>query len=400
MKTWFTIIQSRHLTVRAHYTWLLLLALGLWSLVRVALPARVSAGEPIWSTALIIMLVYIACVALHEAAHLVTARLLGVPMRTLNIHPIGALARLGRERSGPVRTFAVAAAGPLANLILWLVLRTVDPLVGTAEAAIVSFAASFTLTLGLINLLPGLPLDGGRMLRAVVWFGTDFDLGTRVATGTGYIVAGGTLVVGLRALTDPATSLRGAWIVLLAWLIYAAGAALLRRRTVHTLLHRLTARDVLQPPTWTAAPDTTLRELVTSWNGLAGENATPVLQDGAVLGLITRSAVADVPQGYWNERTVGATMQPISALTTFTPETPLAEVLTHIDPDDFNPQSLLVTDAGRFVGVIEPRELTVLLDVQDVLGMGTPAAPTRPLDPAAAPTTAERLLRKDIRHGA
>lgn len=391
MRTWFTLMQSRHLTVHAHYTWLLLLALGLWSLVQVALPARLNEGQPLWTTALVIMLVYVGCVALHEAAHLVTAWLLRVPMRAINVHPIGTLARLGQETGGPVRVFAVAAAGPLANLLLSLVLRGIDLLPGTAGAEIVNFARSFTLTLALVNLLPGLPLDGGRMLRAVIWFGSDFELGTRAATVGGYLVAAGTLVVGLRALTDPATALRGTWIVLLAWLISTAGAALLRRRAVSTLLRRLTARDVLQPPTWTATPHTTLRELVASWDGLAGENPTPVVQRGRTLGLITRSDVADVPQGYWNERTVGQTMRPLSALTTFTSQTPLADVLPHIDADDLNPLSLLVIDVGQLAGVIEPRELTPLLDVQDVLGLSIPPAPA----PRHAPqrVAAEHQLR-------
>lgn len=109
------------------------------------------------------------------------------------------------------------------------------------------------------------------------------------------------------------------------------------------------------------------------------------------MGLITRSDVAEVPQGYWNERTVGETMRPLSGLLTFTLETPLADVLSHIDADDLNPLSLLVIDAGQLAGMIEPRELTPLLDVQDVLGLSIPPAPASRHEPQRV--AAEHQLR-------
>ncbi len=383
MKTWFTLVQWRHVTVRAHYTWLLLLVLGTWSLARVALPPRLPDDAWLWTTAVVIMAAYIGCVVVHEAGHWLAVQLLRVPMPALNIHPIGTLARRGREQAGPHRTAAVAAAGPLSSLLLWLAVGALEVTPGTAQAAILSYTAWFSLTLALVNLLPGLPLDGGRLLRAALWAGGTFSSATRIATAAGYVVTAGVLLLGLRALGNPETMLRGFWFILLAWLIYTAGASLARRRTIGHLFERLRARDVLVPPPWVISPEATLHELVQVWRGDTGENYTPVVVDAKLVGLISRSQAYDVPQGYWRQRTVGSTMQPITDITTIQPTTPLSQVLPHVDTDLFHPAPLLVVEDGRLLGLIDSREIEPLLDVQDVFGI-PPSTRTDPLPTSSA----------------
>lgn len=382
MQTWFPIVQSRVLVVRAHYSWLIVLGLGAWSLTQVVLPARLDSDARVWPLALLLMVVFVGCVLVHELAQISVTRLLGARLHTLNLYPLGSIARRGRERAGPGRAFAIAAAGPFANLLLWFMLRRIT---STSEPAqtVISFAAAANLTLALINLLPGLPLDGGRMLRAVIWFGSDFASATRVATIAGYAVTAGTFIIALRNLDNPDTLLRGVWLLLLSWLIYAAGTSLARRRAVGTLFERLTVRDVMHAPQHTAEPTVLLRDLVKSWGGLSSENATPIVRDGCLLGLMTRSRAADVPQGYWGERTAAAAMIPLVELPTLAPDTPLSAVLARLDldPEASDAVPLLVLEEGRLIGVIEPRELIPLLDVQEEFGLA-------PLDVAATETAA------------
>ena len=397
MRTWFTLIQSSYLTVRVHYTWLLALVLGLWSLTRGILPARFDDDTGVWLPALLILAIYVGVVVVHEAGHLLAAKLLRVPIVALNVHPIGTLARVRHEGAGPGKTFVIAAAGPLANLVFWFLLGRVSVTPETVGAEVLSFARTFNLTLALINLLPGLPLDGGRMLRAVVWFGTDYDLGTRIATIGGYAVAGITLLVGLGALFDPGSFLRGLWLIGLAWLIYEAGTSLLRRRAVGTLFKRLTAGDVMVQPEQVTEPTVLLRDVVTSWRGQTGENPTPVIQNGTLVGLMTYSRAIDVPQGYWGERLVSSAMIPLAELPTITPDTPLTVILGLVDPDIFNALPLLVTDGDRLIGLIEPRELHPLLAVQDVLGMTPPPMPSSAVtDPSPPASTQTKQVRPTI----
>ncbi len=124
MPTWFTLLRLRSLIVRAHYSWLLALPLAIWSLGGLVLPRSLPEGTGAWMPALLILVVYIASVAIHEGAHLLAARLLHVPMPALNLHPIGTLVRRGREEAGAGRSFAVAAAGPVANLVVIFDLET------------------------------------------------------------------------------------------------------------------------------------------------------------------------------------------------------------------------------------------------------------------------------------
>jgi CBS domain-containing protein len=140
------------------------------------------------------------------------------------------------------------------------------------------------------------------------------------------------------------------------------------------------------PPPYVVGPHATLRELVELWQGDTGENYTPVVHEGVLIGLIGRSQAYDVPQGYWDARTVGRTMQPISAIATIAPDTPLADVLPRVDLDPFHPVPLLVAADGQLAGLIDAREIEPLLDVQEVFGMPTgPAAPVAAVSPTADP---------------
>jgi Zn-dependent protease len=356
MQTWLTLWQGRRQAVRAHFTWILVLLLGVWSLARFTLLERLASGGWVWTTAVLVMAAYCGCVLVHEAGHLLAARLLHVLMPVLNLHPIGTLARRGHEPAGPYRTAMVATAGPLASLGLWLVLGTTDGPPGTLWTVVVDYAAWFSFVLMLVNLLPGLPPDGGRILRAIVWTSGTFASGTRIATYAGYAVTGGMLLLGLRAFGSADALLRGVWLLLLAWLVYDAGAALARRRSLGQLFERLRARDMTVPPPYVIEPHAALQELVALWQGDTGENYTPVVHEGAVVGLIGRSQAYDVPQGYWAERTVGMTMQPPTPALLAHPEAPLSQVLPLIDPDPFHPVPLLV------VALQKPFRLQELLD--------------------------------------
>ena len=322
-----------------------------------------------WLGAALIMLVYIALVAIHESAHLLVARLLRVPMPPLNLYPIGTLARIGRESVGPGRTFVVAAAGPLANILVWIVLRAIPTVPGTLGGEVINFARSFTFLLGMINLLPGLPLDGGRMVRALFWNSGTFAQGTNIAMKLGYAIVALTFLVGIVNLANPATMLRGVWAMLLAWLLYTAGTMLERRRVVATVFSRLTARDIMVPAPRVVERTLTLRDLNASWRGEMGENSTPVVENGRLVGLITRSLVTDVPQGYWDERTVGETMQMRRDIEVLSAVEPVVHILPRLDTLDFNPLPFLVVEDDQLLGIVEPRDVEPLLELHDVLGM-------------------------------
>lgn len=138
-------------------------------------------------------------------------------------------------------------------------------------------------------------------------------------------------------------------------------------------------------PEQVAEPTTLLRDVVTNWRGQTGETPTPIVQNGALLDLMTYSRATDVPQGYWGERTVSSAMTLVGEVAAVTPDTPLATVLVLVDPDVFNALPLLVTTGDHLVGPIDPRELHPLMDVQDVLGMTPPHLPSPVMTPASTP---------------
>jgi Zn-dependent protease len=371
MQTWFPLLRLKHLVVRFHFTWILLAPLALWTFAYLVLPTRLPDGASTWLAAIAIVVVYVASLAIHEGAHLIAARLLGVPMPAVNLHPIGALTRRVREAAGPVRTLIIAAAGPVANLIvLWLLGLVVSDVARSTADVILAYAAWANLLLALVNLLPCLPLDGGRMLRAFLWWMHDnLPAASRIATNLNYVVTGVLLFIGLGWLVSPTNMLHGLWMLVLAWMIYEAGTSLTRRGKFGTLLRRLTARDVMTDVEEKVEPGLVLRDLVARWRGRSGENATPVVADGRLMGLVNRSLVSGIMQGYWDERTAGDAMLPAARLPLITPSTSLAQVLPLLDADALDPQPLLVVDEGRLIGLIEQHEVLPLLEVQEALGL-------------------------------
>jgi Zn-dependent protease len=381
--------------VRVHYSWLIFALLGLVALPQAVFPAYLpELGRlPGLLLALLVLALYAGIVLVHALAQIVVARLVRVRFPVLNLYPLGAITRLPDRGAGSRASFAVAAAGPLASAALWWALDALStsgtlPFLWLAVALYV--AARLSLYLALINLLPGLPLDGGRLLRAALWWATgSFESATRAARVSGQIVAYGLVVWGALSLLADGDLLLGGALVLLGWAIRQAGGTTYRRALIAGLLKRLTAADVLRAPERTIAPGRSLREFAALLRGRTGAEPTPVVANGMFLGMIDRDMLWEVPQGHWDERTVAEAMLPAASLPAIEPETPVARLLPRLMHDDIEREIVLpVTQEGRLAGVIDAEELGALLELEGDFGLLA----------HHAPATAERAGRASRLH--
>jgi Zn-dependent protease len=365
----------RGLPVRLHYTWLIVLLLGLPILTRVTLPSYLPelGGLANIALALLILALFFGVVVVHELAHLLVARLLRVRFPVMNLYPLGAVTRLPDRHGSPSAAFWTAAVGPIASVALWWVLTgAADTLVGSGVLAIVlDVVGALSLYLGLINLVPALPLDGGRMLRAALWWANgSFEPAHRIARLVGQIIAYGLVYLGVGLVIGTPDWLRGGALVLLGWAIREAGGTTHRRALVAQLLNRLTAADVLSAPSRVVAPERSLREFAALLRGRTGTMPTPVIADGMFVGMIDRELLRDVPQGYWDERTVAETMLPTAHIGSISPATPVSMLLPRLLTDAlWQRMPMPVVDQGHLVGLIDADQLGEILELEDEFGL-------------------------------
>lgn len=222
-----------------------------------------------------------------------------------------------------------------------------------ASRRVLVYLGVTNLLLGLFNLIPGLPLDGGRVLRSALWKGTgSLDRATRTASragqGIGYLLMGvGLVLLFVGALWN------GIWLAAIGWFLAGAARTSYMQTHIHHLLEGVRAEDVMRPGLVAVPADASLREAVDEYFLRYEQGAFPVVDEvGRALGLLTLAAVKRTPPGQWERRWVRELVQPLDSQATIPPETPAEDVVGRLE-DDGSP--VFVGSGGRIVG-----EITVL----------------------------------------
>jgi Zn-dependent protease len=335
-------------------SWLFIFGLLTWQLATLQLP-QWHPDWPLWSTwglAIVTSLLFFASVLLHELAHSFAALRLGIPVQSVTLFLFGGVARITKEPDRPGVEFLVAIVGPLTSFLLgvgfWLlwVLSGIFRWPFSTELEILAFN---NLLLAGFNLLPGFPLDGGRLLRAALWFlGGNILTATRIATllgqGLAALFAVGGLVQTVR-LQDPSWF----WFVLVGWFLGVAATASYRQLRIREALRSVPVATLMQPGYPLLPSSLALSQAVPALQG-APDKALLVVDFGRVVGLLRYSEVQRLPATAWPTTTVGQVMTPAARLTAVAPQS-AASQLPFGEQEDI---PVLVIDAGRLVGLVGP----------------------------------------------
>jgi Zn-dependent protease len=384
MRTLYHVATWRGTPLRLHYSWLSVALLGAAVLIGYTLPSALPELGRLGRFALALLIVALALlvVIVHEAAHLLVARALGVAVPAVNLYPLGALTRLPDRNGSSKAAFWVAAAGPVTSLALWLFLVLVLAIVAVPAwlALMLGITARASLVLGLVNLLPGLPFDGGRMLRAVFWsLGGTFENASALAARLGQAIGYGLLLVGAILVIGRQDWLNGGIVLLIGWGALDAIGALHRRAVVARLLNKLTAADVLRPPTRTLPSSTTLRDAWQALRSQAHGTPMPVVDGEQFVGTVTNEQLLDVPQGYWDTRTLAEALTPADTLDPVSPDTPMTMLLPRLANTDVLATAVVpVVEEGRLLGLVAAREMAEFLELDDTFGLLPRVSPGQP----------------------
>lgn len=352
-------------------SWSLVVILGLitWTLGAVALPeaAPDTATAVTWSVAVVAAVAFLACLLLHELAHAVVARSHGMRVDGITLWMFGGVSRLGSDPPDARTERRMALAGPLASVALGVGFVAVAVLLDVAGAPDVAVAATSWLgvvnvTLAAFNMLPAFPLDGGRVLRAILWgWKGNYLRATRIASnfGSGF----GLLLILLAVLSIVSGNfIAGMWYFLIGLFVRGAAQATYQQTLMRETLHDVPVARLMTKDPVTVDPAQPLDELVDKFFYAHNFKAFPVVEGGRLLGYVNLRDVKKVPRDQWRERAVGDIMEACSEENTVTPGTDAAAALTRMMRS--RRPRLLVASKDRLAGVVSQSDLLRFLAIK------------------------------------
>jgi Zn-dependent protease/CBS domain-containing protein len=359
-------------------SWSLLVILGLitWTLAAEVLPDAAPDGHPAayWSVGVLAAVAFLACLLAHELAHALVARSRGMEVEGITLWMFGGMSRLKSEAPDARTEQRVAVAGPLASLALGAGLTTLAVLLAVASAPDVLVAATGWLglmngMLAVFNLLPAYPLDGGRVLRALVWRRTgDRRRATAVAATAGVTFGYGLVAFGVFA-ARAGVGVGGVWMALLGWIVLNAARAEQAGFELHYLLRGVRVADVMTPDPVTAPADLTVEALVRQYVALYRCSAFPVVGgDGSLVGLVTLSRLREVPDELRATTTLAQVATPLERVVTARADDMVVDLLARFTVG--TGRRALVVDNGNLVGIVTASDLERTLEVAELGGAG------------------------------
>jgi Zn-dependent protease len=312
IKRQFVLMHASGIPVRADYRWLLVLVL-ITMVTAGGLEPRVESAGLAYLAALLTTLAFFGSVLIHELAHSVIARTEGVDVIEIVLHPFGGLSRLKHEPETPRAEFRIAAAGPAASFglaLLFVVLMAGANAMGAdIFRHIFLLLGVFNFLIGIFNLFPGYPLDGGRLLRAYLWrSGRDINEATILTGRCGQVIGGLMIAFGLFIALTRAGFFIGFWMILIGLFLYDAAAGIIKDIR-H--LAKVGVGDVMLLPV-VVSPETDLMSFVDHILPMHRQAVFPVARDRQLYGMLLLEDMKPIPRDKWRSTLIQAVMRPIS----------------------------------------------------------------------------------------
>jgi Zn-dependent protease/CBS domain-containing protein len=361
------------ISIELHPSWLVIAFLVTYLLAEGELPS----AYPGWGTGLywlvaaITSLLFLASVLGHELSHSLVARRLGVRITSITLFLFGGASSMEAEPKRARDEALIALAGPLASLAIAAAFLVVSLLVGEPHvAAVFSWLALINLSLGIFNLVPGFPMDGGRVLRAVLWrIRGDRVTATRIAAVVGQLVGYLMIALGVLLALRPGGLLNGIWLGLIGYFISNAAETSVVQLGIERTLHGVRVRDVMDVDPASVAPNESVADLVHE-RMLHGEHRTFLVRhdDGGLAGLVTLTDVRRIPREDWEQARVTDIMTRFPDLATIGPDDDVESALRVIQTRGVD-QLPVVTDGRTINGLLTRAGIMRLIETRLRLGV-------------------------------
>jgi Zn-dependent protease/CBS domain-containing protein len=361
--------------IRIHYTWLFAFVLITWSLASGFFPGSTPGLGAVtyWVIGAISSVLLFASVLVHELSHSLVARARGLTVDSITLLIFGGISSITTDPARAADEFLIAVVGPLTSLVLAGLCWALDMATGGggAPGAVLGYLAVANLLLGLFNILPGFPLDGGRVLRAIIWAATGSvqratDIASYVGQAFGFVL----IVWGVaRLLTGDV--LGGLWTAFIGWFLDSGAQASRQQLAMRSVLRGVPVAAVMDPSVPLLDPDTPVRAFVLDAAVRRGQRALPVVRPGeGLVGIMSLTDAHRLPAEAWATTPVARAMTPVP-LQTVPPEASLDAALERMVEHGLH--QLPVVQDGRVVGLLTRAGVLEYLKLGQALRLGASA---------------------------
>jgi len=358
-----------------HVSWIIILVLLTVSLAIGWFP-QLYPGQSTatyWIVSLIAALLLFVSVLLHELAHSLVARRRGLPVKNITLFIFGGVSNIEQEPKDPGIELQVAVVGPLTSILIGVVCFLLQlPLRGTNSPLeeILYYLAVTNILLGVFNLIPAFPLDGGRVLRSIIWKTSgSMRQATRAASITGQFIAYLFILLGIW-LFFTVSILDGIWLGFIGWFLLNSAQSANSQVMLASVFNSVTVGEVMNPTPTTVPANISLQQLVDAYFLPGGLRFALVMQADQLVGLITLSDIRHIPREQWGQVPVSYAMIPLERLHVVSPQQTLSDVLPLMAGRDVN--QLPVVQNGTPVGIVSRDAIVQYLEVRRGLGLDSP----------------------------
>lgn len=336
------------------YSWFLIFILMTWTLATSYYPAEFTSWSvaEYWIVGAATAIMLFVSVLLHELGHSVVALRYKIPVRSITLFIFGGVAQIAAEPPFAMAEFWIAIAGPIVSFALAGIFGLAQSLFAGASPflALAKYLAYINGTLGLFNLIPGFPLDGGRVFRALVWGIThNFNSATRTAATVGRVIAFLFILAGVWQVFS-GNLVGGIWIAFIGWFLESAASAQMKQQAFQELLAGHTVSQAMSRNYTLITPEISLQQLADEHILGQGKRFFIVEQDGQVKGILTPHNIRSVDRQAWDTTTAAQSMIPADQMHRVYPMEELWEALKMMDEDGVN--QVPVMEAGQLLGVL------------------------------------------------
>jgi len=359
---------------RLHYTWFIIFVLITVSLSWQYLPFAYPGWQaPIyWVVGIFTSLLFFSSVVAHELAHSLVGRANGIPVKSITLFIFGGVAHMTREAEHHSAELKMAAAGPLSSLAIGGLFFVIHLLVrGVSEpvAAMTFWLAQINVVLAVFNLIPGFPLDGGRVFRSLLWrFSGNYQRSTRIAVGVGkgvgyLFILGGLLVI----FFFPGQWFNGLWLAFIGWFLSYVASTSYRQAQWQAVLQGIKVSELMTSDCPTVPPDITIGNLIHHYVFTSGHRCFLVTDGVELKGILTLQDIKSVAQANWEVTQVKNAMSPLERLKLAHPQQDAMSVLEQMNENSIS--QMPVVSEGRVVGLITRDGMLRLLRTLSRLGI-------------------------------
>ncbi len=357
--------------IYVHFSWLIIFGLIAWTLSTGYFPAQTPdlPASSYWAKGLVASLLFFVSILFHELGHAVVARRLGLRTRSITLFVFGGVAQLEKDPKDGRAEFWMAAAGPVASLILaglFYALASV-PFLGPAGVAVAKYLALINVVLALFNLVPAFPMDGGRLLRGVLWGPLGKSRATRIASGAGTFFAFLLIFTGVFSLLR-GDSIGGLWYILIGWFIKDASLSSYQQVRLDEALRGVAVRDAMVEGVATLPGSGSVAEAAREYFMRTGYGSYPVTRGEAVVGLLCLKDVLRLSAEEREATSVQGAMRPLTDALVIDPDAALPLAIARMA--QAGTARLLVMQGERLVGLLTLNGVIRRMKLREELGGG------------------------------